>query len=375
MNPGMLQTSLVQQMMAGNSAWWSPNGVRPPLPPPPHSPAAPLQLPSSQASAASSSSSSSPASSSSSVIIHHPYPPPSSLVMSSSWNEGQDFPDSWSQLLLYGLVGDEKGYFGGIPVKKMENWDDQMLMIPDSSTQTMAEVKKEHLDQSYVYSLHHHQRNNGEDLQATRPTWPQINHPVSSPPSSCITNYSSGILDFSNSRPEKQHHTSDRSPECNSSATGSAPKKARIQTTSPGQTQFKVRKEKLGDRIAALHQLVSPFGKTDTASVLLEAIGYIRFLQSQIECLSSPYMGSASACLAEPVQCERGGCIFPEDPGQLLNESCLKRRAAADQVRDEQKKDLRSRGLCLVPVSCILPVGSENGADFWAPAIGGGGFR
>ncbi|GMH25177.1 hypothetical protein Nepgr_027020 [Nepenthes gracilis] len=45
---------------------------------------------------------------------------------------------------------------------------------------------------------------------------------------------------------------------------------------------FKVRKEKLGDRIAALHQLVSPFGKTDTASVLTEAIGYIQFLQDQI---------------------------------------------------------------------------------------------
>eukprot|EP00252_Welwitschia_mirabilis_P022676 TRINITY_DN6206_c0_g1_i2.p1 TRINITY_DN6206_c0_g1~~TRINITY_DN6206_c0_g1_i2.p1 ORF type:complete len:336 (-),score=41.24 TRINITY_DN6206_c0_g1_i2:457-1464(-) len=45
---------------------------------------------------------------------------------------------------------------------------------------------------------------------------------------------------------------------------------------------FKVRKEKLGDRITALQQLVSPFGKTDTASVLLEAIGYIKFLQQQI---------------------------------------------------------------------------------------------
>ncbi|KAE8718803.1 hypothetical protein F3Y22_tig00109987pilonHSYRG00041 [Hibiscus syriacus] len=40
---------------------------------------------------------------------------------------------------------------------------------------------------------------------------------------------------------------------------------------------LKVRKEKLGCRITTLHQLVSPFGKTDTASVLLEAIGYIRF--------------------------------------------------------------------------------------------------
>lgn len=112
-----------------------------------------------------------------------------------------------------GLVGDEKGYLGGLPVKKMENWDDQMLMVPSSGIETMTEVKKEHPDQSYVYSLHHHQKNSGEGLQATTPTWPQINQPVSSPPSSCITSYSSSILDFSNSRPEKQHRSSDRSPE------------------------------------------------------------------------------------------------------------------------------------------------------------------
>lgn len=28
---------------------------------------------------------------------------------------------------------------------------------------------------------------------------------------------------------------------------------------------------------------------------------------------------------------------------------------------------LRSRGLCLVPVSCAIGVDSSNGADIWAP--------
>ncbi|PKA49329.1 Transcription factor bHLH110 [Apostasia shenzhenica] len=65
-------------------------------------------------------------------------------------------------------------------------------------------------------------------------------------------------------------------------------KKPRIEPRSSF-SPFKVRKEKLGDRIAALQQLVAPFGKTDTASVLMEAIGYIKFLQDQVETLSVPY--------------------------------------------------------------------------------------
>ncbi|XP_037416497.1 uncharacterized protein LOC119279327 [Triticum dicoccoides] len=108
---------------------------------------------------------------------------------------------------------------------------------------------------------------------------------------------------------------------------------------------FKVRKEKLGDRIAALQQLVSPFGKTDTASVLMEAIGYIKFLQDQVETLSGPYMRSAKHKKARTTQ-QRG----PSDTG--------------DQ-KEEAKVDLRSRGLCLVPLACTSYVTNENG--IWAP--------
>ncbi|XP_072956237.1 transcription factor bHLH68-like [Typha angustifolia] len=98
----------------------------------------------------------------------------------------------------------------------------------------------------------------------------------------------------------------------------------------------KVRKEKLGERIMALQQLVSPFGKTDTASVLHEALGYIRFLHDQVQVLSSPYLQRlpSSAHL-------QGGIV-----------------------------DLRSRGLCLVPVSCTEHVANTNGADLWSPTIG-----
>ncbi|KAJ6730965.1 TRANSCRIPTION FACTOR BHLH83-RELATED [Salix viminalis] len=70
------------------------------------------------------------------------------------------------------------------------------------------------------------------------------------------------------------------------------PKKSRLESRASC-PPLKARKEKLGDRIAALQQLVAPFGKTDTASVLMEAIGYIKFLQNQVETLSIPYMNSS----------------------------------------------------------------------------------
>ncbi|XP_022888387.1 transcription factor bHLH123-like isoform X3 [Olea europaea var. sylvestris] len=51
----------------------------------------------------------------------------------------------------------------------------------------------------------------------------------------------------------------------------------------------------MGDRVTALQQLVSPFGKTDTASVLSEAIEYIKFLHDQVNMLSTPYLKSEAS--------------------------------------------------------------------------------
>ncbi|KAI3820177.1 hypothetical protein L1987_14035 [Smallanthus sonchifolius] len=110
----------------------------------------------------------------------------------------------------------------------------------------------------------------------------------------------------------------------------------------PSCTQLKVRKEKLGDRILALQQMVAPFGKTDTASVLMEAIGYIKFLQNQVETLSVPYMNSTQQASGIST---RGG--------------------STKDRKEETKKDLRSRGLCLVPISCLAYV-TYGGGSVWA---------
>ncbi|XP_068667559.1 transcription factor bHLH123-like [Aristolochia californica] len=122
-------------------------------------------------------------------------------------------------------------------------------------------------------------------------------------------------------------------------------KRPRIETPSPLPT-FKVRKEKLGDRITALQQLVSPFGKTDTASVLYEAIEYIKFLHEQVTVLTTPYM---------------------------KNGASMQHQQNSDKSKDAEapKQDLRSRGLCLVPISSTFPVTNESTADFWTPTFGG----
>ncbi|KAK9155969.1 hypothetical protein Sjap_003449 [Stephania japonica] len=129
-----------------------------------------------------------------------------------------------------------------------------------------------------------------------------------------------------------------------------ATKKPRVDTPSPLPT-FKpclqVRKEKLGDRITALQQLVSPFGKTDTASVLFEAIEYIKFLHDQVSALSAPYMKNAA------IQ-------------QQQHQSSEKSKEG-----ERPERDLRSRGLCLVPISSTFPVTNETTADFWTPTFGG----
>ncbi|XP_047968385.1 transcription factor bHLH123 [Salvia hispanica] len=123
-------------------------------------------------------------------------------------------------------------------------------------------------------------------------------------------------------------------------------KRARSETPSP-LPAFKVRKEKMGDRITALQQLVSPFGKTDTASVLSEAIEYIKFLHEQVSALSAPYMKNGA-----PMQNQQSN---PEKSKDL----------------EGGRQDLRSRGLCLVPVSSTFPVTHETSVDFWTPTFGG----
>ncbi|XP_039061165.1 transcription factor bHLH123-like [Hibiscus syriacus] len=90
-----------------------------------------------------------------------------------------------------------------------------------------------------------------------------------------------------------------------------------------------------------------PAFKTDTASVLSEAIEYIKSLHDQVNVLSTSYMKNGAATHYHHQNYEKS-----MDPEGF-------------------KQDLRSRGLCLVPVSSTFPVTHESSVDFWTPTFGG----
>ncbi|OIV97616.1 hypothetical protein TanjilG_12373 [Lupinus angustifolius] len=163
--------------------------------------------------------------------------------------------------------------------------------------------------------------------------------------SSC--NNSSDLSHFTNGAIETKRPCTLMQSKASQSQTAS--KKSRLESRTSC-SPIKVRKEKLGDRIAALQQLVAPFGKTDTASVLMEAIGYIKFLQCQVETLSVPYMKSS----------------------QNQNNRVMQRNSAIGDTNEEPKEDLRSRGLCLVPLSCMSYIAGDGGTEVWQqPNFGG----
>lgn len=273
-------------------------------------------------------------------------------------NNNMTAESSWSQLLIGGLVGGDHERY-------------------NATTSLLSKG----LEDGAAYNFYGH--GGGEEIhQAPGNNKPQVNQQMllaSSSPRSCITTSpGSNMLDFSNTSvpaPELlKNHNSDNSSEGNSAASGSAPKKARVQTSSSAQSTLKVRKERLGDRITALHQIVSPFGKTDTASVLQETIGYIRFLLSQIEALSFPYLGHGNGINSMQQQHPTQTQLLNHSTG---NSGMVQAQGPTEQEQDEEEgddegitKDLRSRGLCLVPVSCTSHLAADESAaaDFWAVA-------
>ncbi|KAK3147633.1 hypothetical protein QOZ80_3BG0284870 [Eleusine coracana subsp. coracana] len=96
------------------------------------------------------------------------------------------------------------------------------------------------------------------------------------------------------------------------------------------------RSQKLGDKITALQQLVSPYGKTDTASVLHEAATCIKHLHQQIQILTTSYPDISSLTSQQDIV------------GKV----------------EEGTTDLGRRGLCLAPLSpAVVELASRGHRD------------
>ncbi|EEE57551.1 hypothetical protein OsJ_07888 [Oryza sativa Japonica Group] len=133
-------------------------------------------------------------------------------------------------------------------------------------------------------------------------------------------------------------------------------KKSKQEASKASPPKQPVPKVKLGEKITALQQIVSPFGKTDTASVLFETIKYIKFLHEQVQLLSEPYTNSSRSN-------KQGNSVPWGDQAEASKGETM-------------EHDLRNRGLCLVPVSWTPEVYRDgNAMDYWTPAYRGCLYR
>ncbi|PNY02918.1 transcription factor bHLH123-like protein, partial [Trifolium pratense] len=105
---------------------------------------------------------------------------------------------------------------------------------------------------------------------------------------------------------------------------------------------------------------------TDTASVLSEAIEYIKFLHEQVTVLSTPYMKSGA-----PIEIHQPQLVTQASKYCLHFHLDLNENSSKSKKSESAKQDLKSRGLCLVPVSSTFPVTHETTVDFWTPTFGG----
>uniref|UniRef100_A0A0D9W8A5 BHLH domain-containing protein n=1 Tax=Leersia perrieri TaxID=77586 RepID=A0A0D9W8A5_9ORYZ len=124
---------------------------------------------------------------------------------------------------------------------------------------------------------------------------------------------------------------------------GGNTKKSRSETSHASSPKPQAPTVKLGEKITALQQIVSPFGKTDTASVLLETINYIKFLHEQIQLFSQPYLTNST------------------NKGHI-------HLGVEERMKAGLENDLVGRGLCLAPVSLTPQVYHDNILpECWTP--------
>ncbi|KAK1360182.1 BHLH domain-containing protein [Heracleum sosnowskyi] len=264
------------------------------------------------------------------------------------------YPVPWTQLLVGRLQAtDQEERLGNTSCDSNPDYRrkqlDQKSSINDDTDQIISYSRN--YSNSVVFDDHHvkpemKEQSISQQQQELYSTYNVTNHKEHDHPwSSCFTSENNHInyLDFSRDRKRNQHEALDQytSLQCNDTlAPSGTSKKARVQPSSTQQPALKVRKEKLGDRNNSITPTSFPIWKGMYVSsenydfnqliMLMKPVkrkkqwGYIRFLEAQVQALSSAYSGNAST-------------------GSMRIQQSVNDELASG-------KDLRSRGLSLVPV-------------------------
>ncbi|KAH6558670.1 hypothetical protein KP509_1Z051300 [Ceratopteris richardii] len=149
----------------------------------------------------------------------------------------------------------------------------------------------------------------------------------------------------------------------------------RGQATDPHSIAERNRRERIAERMKALQELVPDSNKTDKASMLDEIIGYVKFLQMQVKCLSMCRLGGAAAVgplladLPMQVRDNKLGANLAQGITDAMPDSSHEGMAFAErQVAKLMDEDmsaamqyLQSKGLCLMPISLATAI-SGTGA-------------
>lgn len=105
-----------------------------------------------------------------------------------------------------GLVGEEdKLGMSQYQPKRLENWEDQLLSQATNASH-VVNIKQEHGASSYGYG-----HGTDQEFQAAKATWSQLMSASSL--KSCVTSFSSNMLDFSGNKADGKHSPPDRSSE------------------------------------------------------------------------------------------------------------------------------------------------------------------
>lgn len=146
----------------------------------------------------------------------------------------------------------------------------------------------------------------------------------------------------------------------------------RGQATDPHSIAERNRRERIAERMKALQELVPDSNKTDKASMLDEIIGYVKFLQMQVKCLSMCRLGGAGA--AAPLLADlpgegagsfmaanlaqASGTLGPSQDGMAVAERQVAR--LMDEDMSAAMQYLQSKGLCLMPISLATAISSTG---------------